>query len=99
MGLLLAVIGNPEVEGTSLNGHVRNCPSKTQSWVRLSGLYAEVMFQARIAQDCSFSFTGLSGGEFLAYVIAHGRVVIAKQVKIVGQNPPLILEPATLPRR
>lgn len=93
VGLVLAVVGDPAEEPIKLNGRVRNCPA-TQAWVRLTGLYAEATYQARLALDCSFSFTDLTGGDFLAYVIAQGRVLATKQVRIAVDNPPLVIETA-----
>jgi len=99
VGLVLAVVGDPMEEPIKLNGRVRHCALSTQTWIRLSGLYAEVTYQARLAQDCSFSFTGLTGGEFLAYVIAQGRVLATKQVRVVVDNEPLIIELAATATR
>ncbi len=94
VGLVLAVVGDPAEEPIKLNGRVLRGPAQTRAWVKLSGLYSEVMYQARLAQDCRFSFTGLTGGDFLAFVIAQGRVLATKQVRIVEANPPLIIDPA-----
>jgi hypothetical protein len=82
-GLLLAQIGDPVEALVTWNGRVSQCPGKGNAWVRLSGLYAEVVYQAHVARDCSFSFSALTAGEFIAYVVADGRVLAAKPVRVV----------------
>ena len=89
VGLDLAKVGDPVSADLDLSGRVDFCSSGSVMWVKMYGVFTNMIAETNVKGDCGFKIADVPGGRY-AVLLVEGDTV--RQVKVVT----LTAEPQTV---
>lgn len=89
LGLALGEEGGPYPY--QLAGHIKGQDaSKGALWIRLSGVYSEIMMDSKASDAGDFAFSGIIQGHYVLIISQNGSVLNVRPVDIPFDGPLLI---------
>lgn len=70
----------------TLSGKVNETNPTGRTWVRLSGVYADLIMDSPVASDGGFSFKGVPQGQYVLITIRSKRVLDTRVVPVPSKE-------------